>query len=907
VSFAIVASSACRDRRRSDVDVALLFGAMAALLLTPRALELLGVPAVTRGVMVTPLILAVPYLMLRVTADLTAVPWWAMRLAEAAFISQIVAFAFQGSIPLSIVAIYAAVPIAWSSVAFIREALRARGLAGRRYAAIALGNGAAVVCLAVVAAAVRDGAAMSGAAALALQLCVLAAGVFYFVGFAAPSWLRHAWSDPKMRSFLSQIPSLLVAEDTEELIRELARGARDAMGSDEAFIGLPRGPSHLRFAGTGSGYELPRDEAFGGKAMRAGRAIVSLDPAVDFPAQAQLYRETNTRMMVAAPMRVGDGVVGALTAWSSHPSLFASDGLETCQLLADQAGMVLRNRALIEEREHDKDHDPVTDVLGEIAMYRRVEDQIASAPDGPATLLLLEIKGLAEVDQTFGHLVGDEVLRHVAWRLAGIMPGNSAVARWSRDRFAALVPNTGTAGAAALAERILGSFERPFAVGQDEIECGSSIGIAVHPEHAAEARGLVAAVEVALGLAKSAANAYAFYPVGSRPQHAHRMSLRADLRRAISEGAVRVEYQPMVSLRSGGLLRLEALTRWEHPMRGTIPPSEFVDLAERTGLIRSLTQRVLHQALTDIREWRQWLPNVRVAVNLSARMFGDAGLVDRIAEELARTGCDAGALALEITECTLMSEPERARSTITRLRDLGVTTEIDDFGTGYSSLAYLQRLPVTGLKIDRHFVGSLTRDERSDAIVRATIRLAHELGFEVVAEGIEERGQWELLAASGCDIGQGYYISRPLPFDELGGWLATWMERIPRAPAVAPPQTRGADRLVLVVDDDPSILSVIGDVLREHGHAVATASDGAEALDLISTERPQAVLLDVHMPRLDGPTFTDALRDRGIQVPVIIMSAGSNARRWAERLGAAGYLAKPFSVDELVSVMRRVA
>jgi len=146
-----------------------------------------------------------------------------------------------------------------------------------------------------------------------------------------------------------------------------------------------------------------------------------------------------------------------------------------------------------------------------------------------------------------------------------------------------------------------------------------------------------------------------------------------------------------------------------------------------------------------------------------------------------------------------------------------------------------------------------------------------------------------------------------LQFDDLGAWLATWIERIPRAPAVASPPARGADRLVLVVDDDPAILSVIGDVLREHGHAVATASDGAEALDLISTDRPQAVLLDVHMPLLDGPTFTDALRERGIEVPVIIMTAGSNARRWAERVGAAGYLAKPFSVDELVSVMRRVA
>ncbi len=904
IIFVIVAARAVRERRRASVDVALLFGAMAFLLILTRVADALGVPAETSRVMVIPLILAVPYLMFRLVADFASVPRWVLRVAEIVFASEIVALIGSGSLPLAAAAAYTAVAIAWSSVAFVREARRSHGVAGRRYAAIAVGNAAAVTSLVVVLITVPPGGdAVAPAAAVLLQLCVFVVGGSYLVGFATPLWLRRLWRDADLRSFLTHAPALIALPETDALVRELALQARDAMGFDGALIGLPAGPGRLRFQGTGAAYEAPTEQTFSGRAMAAGHAIVSFDPVRDVPARADLYRERNAKVLVAAPLRSGDEVIGGLAVRSSHASLFAGDDLEMCQLLADQAAVILKNRGLIEERERQAERDALTGLPNAGVLSRRVEECIGTTGTrGPCALLLMDLDAFAEVDQTFGHDVGDDLLVQIARRLSGIAPEGSLLARWTGDRFALLLPGQGLATAELVATEILASFEQPYAAAGEEIECGASIGVAVHPDHAADARGLIAAADIALGLATRTANTYAVYPLDAHPQQARRLALRADLRRAIADGSIRLEYQPLVSLRSGALLRLEALARWEDPRRGSVPPLEFVDLAERTGLIRPLTEGVLRQALADAREWRRWLPRLQVAINLSARMLADAGLIERIEAACSATGCEPDALSLEITESVLMTEPERAREMVTRLREIGITTAIDDFGTGYSSLAYLQRLPVTSLKIDHQFTFAMSTDERSDAIVRATIRLAHELGFEVVAEGIADRRLWDLLAASGCDVGQGFYIARPMRGELIRKWLGTWMVRTPATPAPPPRLVERRRRLVLVVDDDPAIVSVVGDVLREHGYSVATASNGEEALDIVTSAKPDAVLLDMHMPVLDGSAFAQALRDRGIHTPLVVMTAGANAEMWAKRLGASGHLPKPFAVDQLLSV-----
>lgn len=392
-----------------------------------------------------------------------------------------------------------------------------------------------------------------------------------FLGFATPRWLRGLWRDPELRSFLSRGPGLIALADIDLVLKELAINAGAAMGFDGVLIGLPAGPDRLRFVGTGATYEAPIDETFGGRAMRAGRALVSFDPIRDVPARADLYRERDVKVLVAAPIRIGDEVIGTLATRSSHASLFASDDLEMCQLLADQAAFVLKNRALVAEREHQARHDALTELPNSGVLHRTLEASIARPVQAPIALLLMDVDAFAEVNQTFGHVVGDQLLVEVARRLTTLVPEASPLARWSGVQFAALLDGETLAGAERIAERVVASFEAPFTVAQEAIECGVSVGIAVYPDHAADARGLVAAADVALAMAKRAANTYAVYPLETHPLRAHRLALRADLRRAITDGSVSVEYQPLVSMRSGGLVRLEALARWDHPQRGSAP------------------------------------------------------------------------------------------------------------------------------------------------------------------------------------------------------------------------------------------------------------------------------------------------------------------------------------------------
>lgn len=912
-TFLIVGARALRERRRASVDVALFLGVMTVLESGTRAAATAGVPPKTLTLGVEALILLLPYLMLRLVADFAAVPSSTTRAAEVALAALVGAFVLFEGIPPPLLAVaataYVVAPFGWSALAFARQARSARGVNRRRYAAAVVGSaliavGVPALGLPVAVSALSD----ASIARLVAELIGLGAGAAYFVGFATPLWLRRLWQEPELRSFLMRAPRLAASPDTDTLLGELAQAARSALGCEGVLIGVPTGTGSLRFVGTGPGYEAPIDETFAGRAMRAGRAIASFDPIRDVPARASLYRERGVKLLVAAPIRADGEILGALTARSSHASIFAEDDLRLCQLLADQAAVLMKHRALLEEREHLADHDALTRLPNSRSLHRRLVAAIAAAAERgrPLSLVLVEMDDAGEVDRTFGHALGDQVRLRVAERLAPLAPPPRLLARWRGDAFAVLLPDEGRDAAERAGTEVLAAFERPFSAADEAIELGARVGVAIFPDHGSDARGIEAAAEMAIDSAERTGSPYALSPSEIRPHGGGHLALRADLRRAITAGGLALAYQPLVAMSSGEVVRFEALVRWDHPHRGRVPPDEFVFLAERTGLIRQLTDLVLQRALSDVSAWRRALPRLRVAVNISARAFADAALLDRIRAATARAGCDPTALSVEITEGILMTEPERATHTIARLRDAGVTVEIDDFGTGYSSLAYLQKLPVDGVKIDRQFVVAMAAEERSDAIVRAAIRLSHELGFQVIAEGIEERRQWEILAAGGCDIAQGYYVARPMPADEVAAWIGSWERRL-RSQRIAPqlPARGAAGRgpLVLVVDDDPAVLSITRDVLREHGYAVATASNGQEALARVGRERPSAVLLDVHMPLLDGPAFARILRERGVAVPLVVTTSGPNARRWAERLDADGHVAKPFAMDQLLSVV----
>jgi len=392
---------------------------------------------------------------------------------------------------------------------------------------------------------------------------------------------------------------------------------------------------------------------------------------------------------------------------------------------------------------------------------------------------------------------------------------------------------------------------------------------------------------------------------------------RGELRRAIEKSEIEVRLQPLVDIRSGAVTRLEALARWQHPHLGPVPPTTFIPFAERVGLVGPLMVHVVRDAVRGLAKWRERLPQLRVAINVSALTLEDTGLSDFLTRILEDAGCEAACLGVEITESTLMSDPDLAHRTLEALRASGIRIDVDDFGTGYSSLGRLAELPVDAVKIDRQFVTPMTRDHRREAIVRATIALGHDLGFEVVAEGVEDIETWEQLAALGCDTAQGYHIARPMAAEAVSDWLLSWesglsfMKRERIGERIVAYQRAGplvaGERSVLVVDDEPSILAVIRDILEHEGFRVLTAANGTEALKLVERSRPLVILLDMSMPTLDGAGFTAELRERGLHVPIVVMTAGPSAERWARELRADGFLSKPFEMAGLLDVANRFA
>jgi diguanylate cyclase (GGDEF)-like protein len=400
---------------------------------------------------------------------------------------------------------------------------------------------------------------------------------------------------------------------------------------------------------------------------------------------------------------------------------------------------------------------------------------------GLAATLMIDLDRFKEVNDTLGHLKGDQLLTEVGARLRETLRDADTVARLGGDEFAVLIPRIEESGQAAeVAHRIAEAMQEPFVLGGVAIQVDMSVGIALSPPDGDDPDTLIQRADIAMYEAKKGNAGHAFYTTERDPYSARRLAMVAELRAAIEERALDVHYQPKVDLVSGEVTGVEALARWSHPELGPIPPGEFVPLAEQTGLIKPLTIAVLEIALVQARRWRDEGLTVPVSVNLSARNLLDLQLPAEVDGLLTRFGVAPTLLELEITESSIMSDPVRALDVLTRLDEMGVRLSIDDFGTGYSSLAYLKRLPVDELKIDRGFVMNMTRDRADAFIVRCAVDLGRNLGLRVVAEGVEDAATVEALAKLGCTQAQGYYFSRPAPAQELTVWLRGGAVSLPR-------------------------------------------------------------------------------------------------------------------------------
>ena len=377
------------------------------------------------------------------------------------------------------------------------------------------------------------------------------------------------------------------------------------------------------------------------------------------------------------------------------------------------------------------------------------------------------------INDTLGHRAGDRLLEKVSERLRLSLREHEMVARLGGDEFGVLLPDVpGGAEASRVASRLLTQLRGPFMIDGLTLEVDASIGIACAPEHGSAVEQLIQRADIAMYAAKEAGRGHLLFEPELDRYSPRRLSLTGSLRSAIADGEIILYFQPKAELRTGRIIAVEALARWQHPRLGLIGPSEFVPIAEQTGLIGPLTSYVLEAALRQLSVWCKQGEDLSVAVNLSARSFLDTELAAELPRLLERTGIDAERLELEITESMLMLDPARAQTTLERLSAIGLRLSVDDFGTGYSSLAHLKRLPVDVIKIDKSFVIDMPHDASDAAIVRSTIELGHNLGLVVVAEGVESHDAWRRLEELGCDLAQGYHVSRPLPADAMTRLLA---------------------------------------------------------------------------------------------------------------------------------------
>jgi len=430
-----------------------------------------------------------------------------------------------------------------------------------------------------------------------------------------------------------------------------------------------------------------------------------------------------------------------------------------------------RERTMLARTTVEARTDELTALPNRRSLYEATDGALEA--EQPVALLLLDLDRFKELNDTLGHNAGDELLCEVSARLAKALPAHALLARIGGDEFVVLLPGA-TEEAATLdaAQALHDALDDPFPIDGLLIPVQASIGVALAPTHARSRPELLRCADVAMYRAKSRQTRTESYLAEGDGHTRDLLLLVSELRQALGHDQLVLHYQPKLSVGSGSFAGVEALVRWQHPRLGLLAPEEFLPIAEREGLMRALTLEVLDRALAQQHAWRQAGQQIPLAVNLSPASLLDTRLPDELNTLLARHDTPPGELELEITEDTLMRDPNRALQVIARISELGVEFSLDDFGTGYSSLAQLRRLPVRTLKIDRSFIMNMTNSEEDANIVRSTIQLGHSLNLSVVAEGVETPAELHELERYGCDIAQGFHLSRPIPPEQIPEWLA---------------------------------------------------------------------------------------------------------------------------------------
>ncbi len=486
-------------------------------------------------------------------------------------------------------------------------------------------------------------------------------------------------------------------------------------------------------------------------------------------------RGSDVKEIMVAPVRDQSGAFGAIVVKGRPESMRRFDDSDLLRLknLVEQLSTSLRKGLLHQRIEREARHDALTGLPNRTSFERSLVDVAARHQgDGPVFVVMLDLDRFKEVNDTLGHHAGDQLLVEVAERMCRLLGPDDVLARLAGDEFAIVGHRRNPEEMLELAWACVREVGRPVTLDGLEIVVTASAGLAIVEDNFDEGAPLRFA-DIAMFNAKSQRLGVEVYRDEIDRRTPARLSMLGDLRAAIESQELHLHLQPKLDLNTGTVVGAEALVRWTHPVRGVVPPAQFVRIAEDTGLIKQLTDLMLHNGISNLRAIHDRGYHLGLSVNLSTHDLLDRRLAERVQQHLTSNSVDPAMLTLEITESSLLIDAPRARATINELHEIGVALSIDDFGTGYSSLSYLRRLPVGELKIDQSFVSNVLLDEQDEVIVRSTIDLGHNLGLVVVAEGVENNEVLERLQTLGCDIAQGYCISRPLAPRQFMSWLAT--------------------------------------------------------------------------------------------------------------------------------------